>query len=241
MALQLEQINKSFPTENGLRQVLDRLDLCVEDGEFVAVLGQSGCGKSTLLRIAGGFEPPDSGRVLLGNEPVVSPSQKMIMLFQDFNQLFPWMTLRQNLLFAIRKTVPKMGKEQAFRLAHSCLEQTGLGEFAGCYPYQLSGGMKQRGALARALALNPEVLLMDEPFSSLDYLTRRNAQDTLKKLWGRGGLTVLFITHDIGEALLLAQRIAVFDLPSRRIGHIYTNDGTVPDLKGRLEELLRVE
>lgn len=241
MALQLEQISKSFPTESGSRQVLDRLDFCVEDGEFIAVLGQSGCGKSTLLRIAGGFEPPDSGSVLLGNTPVVSPSQRMIMLFQDFNQLFPWMSLQQNLLFAIRKTVPGMGKEQALQLARSCLEQTGLGDSAGCYPYQLSGGMKQRGALARALALSPEVLLMDEPFSSLDYLTRRNAQDTLKKLWGRGGLAVLFITHDIGEALLLAQRIAVFDLPSRRIGQIFLNDGTVPDLKNRLEELLRVK
>jgi len=241
LALKLEQISKSFPTESGSRQVLDRLDLCVEDGEFVAVLGQSGCGKSTLLRIAGGFEPPDSGNVGLGNTPVVSPSQKMIMLFQDFNQLFPWMTLQQNLLFAIRKTVPKMGKDQALQLVRSCLEQTGLGDSAGCYPYQLSGGMKQRGALARALALSPEVLLMDEPFSSLDYLTRRNAQDTLKKLWSQGGLTVLFITHDIGEALLLAQRVAVFDLPSRRIGHIFSNDGTVPDLKSRLEELLGVE
>ena len=241
MTLKLSQINKSFPSESGSRRVLDRLDLCVENGEFVAVLGQSGCGKSTLLRIAGGFEPPDSGSVLLGNAPVVSPSQKMIMLFQDFNQLFPWMTLQQNLLFALRKTAPGMGKEQALQLVHSCLEQTGLGGSADCYPYQLSGGMKQRGALARALALSPEVLLMDEPFSSLDYLTRRNAQDTLKKLWSRGGLTVLFITHDIGEALLLAQKIAVFDLRSRRIGYIFPNDGTVLDLKTRLEELLRVE
>lgn len=241
MALKLTQISKSFPADGGSRRVLDRLDLCVEDGEFVAVLGQSGCGKSTLLRIAGGFEPSDSGSVLLGNTPVVSPSRKMIMLFQDFNQLFPWMTLQQNLLFALRKTAPNIGKEQALQLARACLEQTGLGDSAGCYPYQLSGGMKQRGALARALALSPKVLLMDEPFSSLDYLTRRNAQDTLKKLWSQGGLTVLFITHDIGEVLLLAQRIAVFDLPSRRIGHIFPNDGTVPDLKARLEELLRVE
>lgn len=241
MALQLEQVTKSFPAQTSSRCVLDRFDLRVGDGEFIAVLGKSGCGKSTLLRIAGGFEKPDSGSVLLGGVPVTEPSQKMVMLFQDFNQLFPWLTLLQNLLFAIRKTLPAMKSEQARKLAHTCLEQVGLAEFADSYPYQLSGGMKQRGALARALALRPEVLLMDEPFSSLDYLTRRNAQDLLKQLWNQGGLTVLFITHDISEALLLAQKIAVFDSSSRRIGHLFLNDGTIPDLKDRLEYLLQTE
>lgn len=234
MRLTLDKIQKTY----GEHHVLDGLSLEAKQGEFLAVLGRSGCGKSTLLRIAGGFEPPDGGSVLLDGVPVCAPCKRVMMIFQDPNQLFPWMTLEQNIIYAVKKTAPRIDKRKARTIARECIAETGLAGFEGRYPHELSGGMKQRGALARALALQTDILLMDEPFSSLDYLTRKNAQETLARLWKRGGLSVVFVTHDIEEALTLATKIAVFDGETHRIGHLFENDGSTPDLKERLENLL---
>lgn len=238
MRLLAEHIHKTFAGTAPLC-VINDLALAVEQGEFVAVLGQSGCGKSTLLRVLGGFETADSGEVTLGGVPVTAPGKEILMVFQDLNQLFPWKTLKQNIRYAIQKTTRPFDKERAERLAEQCIAEMGLVGFADSYPHQLSGGMKQRGAMARAIALQPQVLLMDEPFSSLDYLTRRNAQDTLLALWRKDKISVVFVTHDIDEALYLAQKIAVYNQSTRRISHIFCNNGTEPELKTTLEQLLR--
>lgn len=238
MRLLAEHIHKTFAGDTPLC-VINDLTLAVEEGEFVAVLGQSGCGKSTLLRVLGGFERADSGEVTLGGVPVTAPGKEILMVFQDLNQLFPWKTLKQNIRYAIKKTTRPFDKERAELLAEQCIAEMGLVGFADSYPHQLSGGMKQRGAMARAIALQPQVLLMDEPFSSLDYLTRRNAQDTLLALWRKDKISVVFVTHDIDEALYLAQKIAVYNQSTRRISHIFCNNGTEPELKTTLEQLLR--
>lgn len=240
MELSVEHLYKQFDGTPPLR-VIDDLSLTVGAGEFVAVLGQSGCGKSTLLRVLGGFEPAQGGTVALGGQEITAPCKDILMIFQDFNQLFPWKTLLQNVIYAIKKTSRPFDKGAAEALARHCVAEMGLAGFENSYPHQLSGGMKQRGALARALALRPRVLLMDEPFSSLDYLTRRNAQESLLELWRKGGMSVVFVTHDIDEALCLAQRIGVYDKRTRRIAHIFETGGAEPDLKGRLEHLLREE
>lgn len=241
LILRAEHLDKSFPPlagQAGGHIVLQDLSLEVQEGEFLSILGKSGCGKSTLLRILGGFDPPDRGKVTLGEQPVQSPGSRMIMIFQESRQLFPWMTLMGNIVYAIKKTARSVGKEQAAARAAACLSEVGLAGYEQSYPHELSGGMKQRAALARALALEPAVLLMDEPFSSLDYLTRRSAQDTLLRLWRERGVTVVFVTHDIDEALTLSQQIAVFDHAAHRLGESFQNDGS-PALKGRLEALLR--
>ena len=238
MRLSAININKTFAGNPPLC-VINNLSLTVEQGEFIAVLGQSGCGKSTLLRVLGGFATLNSGAVTLGDKEITSPSKEVFMVFQDVNQLFPWKTLRQNIAYAIKKTALPSEKRQAVALAEQCIAEMGLADFSGSYPHQLSGGMKQRAAMARAIALHPQVLLMDEPFCSLDYLTRRNAQETLLALWRKENVSVVFVTHDIDEALYLAQKIAVYDRNTHRIEHIFLNDGTQPQLKAILERLLR--
>lgn len=241
MALRGEHLYKSFPPlagQTGEHAVLCDLSLEVRQGEFLSILGKSGCGKSTLLRILGGFDPPDRGQVTLGEQPVLHPDSRMTMIFQEPGQLFPWMTVRGNIVYAIKKTAHPFDKGQAAKRAEACLAEVGLAGYEESYPHELSGGMKQRAALARALALEPSALLMDEPFSSLDYLTRRSAQDTLLRLWRERGVTVVFVTHDIDEALTLSQKIAVFDSAAHCLGETFQNDGS-PALKGRLEALLR--
>lgn len=235
--LKVENIRKSFPAPEGALCVIDDLSLDIAAGEFLCVLGQSGCGKSTLLRILGGFERPDSGAVFLDGAPVTAPSRELFMVFQDYNQLFPWKTLLQNVVYAIRKT-SGLNADAAREKALECCVQMGLQGFENSYPHQLSGGMKQRAALARALAVDTRVILMDEPFSNLDYLTRRKAQETLHALWRRTGLTVVFVTHDIEEALFLSSRLAVYSKHTRRIEHVFDNDGG-SGLKAKLEALLQ--
>ena len=205
----------------------------------MVILGKSGCGKTTLLRIIGGFLPADSGLVLLDGKPVEGPSRQMIMVFQSFDQLFPWFTLEGNLIYALKKA--KKFKDPQVLQSTAChyLEITGLLEFRNHYPHTLSGGMKQRGALARAMALKPRLLLMDEPFSSLDYLTRKQAQASLKGLAADNRSTVILVTHDIEEALTLGTRIAVLDSHTHTVSRRYDNPDDFPHLREELEEALR--
>ena len=236
--LQIEQVDMAFPAPGGApTAVLRECSLQVANGEFVAVLGRSGGGKSTLLRIVGGFLQPTAGRVLLDGVPVTGPGPERTMVFQNFDQLLPWYTLRGNIEWALRRTGAEPDRKKAALRAKEMLAKTGLSGFEERWPHTLSGGQKQRGALARALALRPRMLLMDEPFSSLDYLTRGEAQATLEKLCAVYRPTVLFVTHDIGEAVRLADRIAVLDEGLHRFTEVLPCDHSEA-LCARLEGLL---
>jgi len=189
---------------------VEKVSFCVEQGEFVSIIGPSGCGKTTLLRCIAGFERTDCGQVLLGGEKVVKPGPERFMVFQGLDQLFPWLTVEENISFAM-KVVGKAtkGLNPAQQAGHY-LELVGLSGYGGCYPYQLSGGMKQRASIARALSVRPQVLLMDEPFGSLDAFSRRAMHHMVLNIWKRTGTTIIFVTHDVEEAIDLSDRILVF-------------------------------
>lgn len=193
---------------------VDRASLRVRRGEFVCIVGPSGCGKSTLLNAVAGFEPPWEGEVRVGGCRVDGPGPDRGMVFQQ-PTLFPWKTVKNNVAHGPR--MMGKGNAEASRIADRLLEQVGLSRFARAYPHMLSGGMRQRVAIARALANNPEVLLMDEPFGALDAQTRLMMQESLLQIWSLIGATVLFVTHDIDEAIFLADRILVMSASPGRI------------------------
>ncbi|MCF7941398.1 MAG: ATP-binding cassette domain-containing protein [Spirochaetia bacterium] len=207
----MKGLDFSYRTPDGSIRVLDQVDLNVERGEFTCILGRSGCGKSTLLRILAGFEQHSGGSLLIDGTPLTAPSMERIMIFQEFDQLLPWKSVRENLLFPLRKRFPDESAAQLHERSEQALALTGLSQAAGLYPRQLSGGMKQRAALARALALEPKLLLMDEPFASLDLKTRDSLQQLLLRLWRESAATMLFVTHDIQEAILLSDRLYIMD------------------------------
>lgn len=191
--------------------ILKDVDMEVEAGDFACLLGQSGCGKSTILRLLAGLETPTEGTIYIGNEPVKSAGLDRGVVFQDYG-LFPWMTAGENIMLALKKKFPKKNKAELKKTAVTMLETVGL--MADVYdklPKELSGGMKQRCAIARAFSINPPVLLMDEPFGALDAVTRARLQDLVLELWAHEAQkkTVFFITHDVDEALLLANKIFV--------------------------------
>ena len=186
---------------------LANIDLEVAEGEFLAVVGPSGCGKSTLLQIAAGLLPPTSGRVALEGKALQEPPAGLVYLFQQYSKsLFPWRTVEDNVAFAVEH---QRGRAGARAHGRRFLGMVGLAEFAGRYPWQLSGGMQQRVAIARALAAEPRVLLMDEPFSSVDALTRMELQALVLDLWEKQRFTAVLVTHDVDEAVFLADRVAV--------------------------------
>ena len=193
---------------------LDNVSLEVRDREFVALLGPSGCGKSTLLFLVGGFLPVEQGAILVESKPIVGPGPDRGIVFQHF-ALFPWKTVVQNVLYGLEKQ--DMAREERLRRAREFIDLVGLTGFEDNYPSQLSGGMKQRAAIARTLAIDPHILLMDEPFGALDAQTRSLMQGELLSIWQRSRKTVIFVTHDVQEAVFLAERIAVM---SARPGHI---------------------
>lgn len=207
--LELMDLCRSYGENEEKQVVLDHLSLKIQDRDFFVIVGQSGCGKSTLLRLIGGFDRPDGGNVLLDGKEVLGPSKDIMMVFQSFDQLFPWYTLLDNLTFAMRKAGGSMTPDQRKKRAMSYLTMAGLAGYENYYPHQLSGGMKQRGALARALCLKPKVLLMDEPFSSLDLPTRKGLYPVVADMARQTGCTVLLVTHDIREAAVLGSSIAV--------------------------------
>ena len=195
---------------------LDRVSLEVQNREFIALLGPSGCGKSTLLYLIGGFLPAETGAIRVDGNPVAGPGPDRGIVFQHF-ALFPWKTVRGNILYGLeRQGMPKQEREKR---AQDFIELVGLTGFEDSYPSQLSGGMKQRTAIARTLAFDPKILLMDEPFGALDAQTRGLMQSELLRIWQRTPKTVIFVTHDVQEAVYLADRVAVM---SARPGHIKT-------------------
>ncbi|MFD9407030.1 ABC transporter ATP-binding protein [Streptomyces sp. NPDC059989] len=204
--MSLEVRLEGLSVRYGAAPVLERTDLEVPAGSFTALLGPSGCGKSTILNLVAGFVRPTEGRVTAGSAPVRGPGPERGVVFQHY-ALFPWRTAVGNVEFALKRL--GLPRPERRRRALAALAEVGLAEGANKYPAQLSGGMQQRVALARALAAEPEVLLMDEPFGALDALTRSRMQILLRELWQQRGTTVLFVTHDIDEALALAERVVV--------------------------------
>src|SRR5215217_7736352 len=205
-------VSKRFIVGDGEVEALGRIDLRIEQGQFVCLIGASGCGKSTMLRIIAGFEEPTTGEVLVDDKPITGPGSDRGMVFQDY-ALFPWMTVRQNIAFG-----PKQKKHDDVKgITEKYLEMVGLTKFADRFPYQLSGGMKQRVAIARVLANEANILLMDEPFGALDALTREQLQDELLEIWARTHVTVIFVTHSVEEATLLADRVVVMTAGPGRI------------------------
>ncbi len=197
--------------------VLDRVSLDVEQGHFVALVGPSGCGKTTVLRCMAGLQTPTGGRITIGGRPLTGVDRRVAMVFQS-DSLFPWRTVLANIAFGLE--VRRYARAQITGIVRDLVDLVGLGGFEQAYPHQLSGGMRQRVNLARALAVDPEVLLMDEPFSALDMLTRESMQVELQRIWLRRKKTVLFVTHQIEEAVFLADRVL---LMSRRPGRLRAN------------------
>jgi NitT/TauT family transport system ATP-binding protein len=199
----------TFPGERGRDPVpvLRRVDLTIAAGEFVAVIGPSGCGKSTLLSLLAGYLPVSSGRVLFAGQPILGPGRERMMVFQQ-PALFPWMTAEGNVAYGLRLKANR-GNGEVRDAVDQMLRLVQLDGFARHYPSDLSGGMRQRLEIARALAVNPKVLLMDEPLAALDALTRRTMQREVLRIWHETGKTIVFVTHDIDEAVIMADRIVV--------------------------------
>jgi ABC-type nitrate/sulfonate/bicarbonate transport system ATPase subunit len=212
--LAINDVSKRFFVGAEPVEALHHVSLEVAKGEFVCLIGASGCGKSTLLRIVAGFERPTAGDVRVYGAPIAGPGSDRGMVFQDY-ALFPWMTVRDNIGFGPRQK--KKSKAEIRETTERYLEMVGLAQFADRYPYQLSGGMKQRVAIARVLANEADILLMDEPFGALDALTREQLQDELLEIWARTKVTVLFVTHSVEEAALLADRVVVMTAGPGRI------------------------
>ncbi|MCJ2136026.1 ABC transporter ATP-binding protein [Methylobacterium sp. J-026] len=216
--LDMRAVSKTYAVGGRRIEALREADLTVSRGEFVCLLGASGCGKSTLLRMAAGFETPSSGEAVMWGQPIAGPGPSRGMVFQDYG-LFPWLTVRDNIGFGPKARGRPAAEVRDIAERYSTL--VGLQAFADAYPHQLSGGMKQRVAIARVLANEAEVVLMDEPFGALDAMTRERLQDELLDLWSRTGLTVLFVTHAIEEAIFLADRIVMMSPSPGRIEAVY--------------------
>lgn len=216
-AISVVEATKVYETQRGRTVSLDRVSLDIAQGEFITLVGPSGCGKSTMLNLIGGLIMPSSGKVLVDGKPVTGPGPDRGVIFQQY-ALFPWLTAQQNVEFGLR--LQGLGPLERSERARHYLRLVGLQDFAQALPKELSGGMKQRCAIARAYAVNPSLLLMDEPFGALDALTRVQMQDDLLATWEQERKTVVFITHDVDEAVYLASRVVVMSPRPGRISEI---------------------
>jgi NitT/TauT family transport system ATP-binding protein len=212
--LEITGLSKTYKTRAGEIHALSNASLTIDKGEFVCLIGASGCGKSTLLRLIGGFETPTAGGVKMWDALVTGPGPDRGMVFQDY-ALFPWLSVRGNIAFGPRAR--GLSRKEVRAASDRFIEMVGLARFADAYPHQLSGGMRQRVAIARVLANDTQVILMDEPFGALDAMTRERLQEDLLELWQRTQLTVIFVTHAIEEAILLADRVVVMTPAPGRI------------------------
>lgn len=202
--LTISRLRKIFSSKGTFHTVLSDVNLRVKNGELACIIGRSGCGKSTLLKILAGFLPPSSGKVLLNGKPISEPGPDRCMVFQE-DTLFPWLTVSENIGFGLKRTVRAKREREAE--VDRFISLVGLDEFKKYLPHEISGGMKQRVALARVLILKPQVLLMDEPFASLDAQTREEMQNLLLSLWKKMSYSIVFVTHDVDEAVTLGDRI----------------------------------
>ena len=222
--MRVSSLRKTFGAAQQCYVALDGVDLDIAEGEFFCLLGPSGCGKSTFLNILAGFEPPTSGSVTSDGAAVTGAGRDRVMFFQDAGSaLFPWLTVEENVRFGLR--VRRVPKREWQPIIDKYLRMVDLDGHRSKFPSQLSGGMRQRLQIARALAVEPEVLLMDEPFGALDALTRRRMHSVLLAIWQRTGKTVVFVTHDIAEAILLADRIGMMSVgPQSTISKVFAID-----------------
>lgn len=203
--LKIEHLSKAYSTQNNSSEILADLNLTVEENDFICILGPSGCGKSTLLRCIAGFEDY-TGTIQCNGKVVTKPSPERVMVFQDYNQLFPWKTVEKNIQYPL-KVKGIRDKAELKRISYEYLEKVGLDGYQKYYPHELSGGMKQRVAIAKALALKPEIILMDEPFAALDAITRNSLQKEMYRISTQEKVTVIFVTHNIQEAITLGKRV----------------------------------
>ncbi|MCI6159211.1 MAG: ABC transporter ATP-binding protein [Selenomonadaceae bacterium] len=204
--IEVRDVSRLYPKNDGSFTALDQVNLTVEQGEFICLLGPSGCGKSTLLSILAGFDHPTSGSASIGGVPVTAPSIRNVTIFQNYG-LLPWRTVEKNVELGLESL--HKDKEERRETALRYLKLVGLAPFAEHYPSELSGGMQQRVAIARALAVDPDILFMDEPFAALDAITRMNLQDEISAICREQKKTIIFVTHDIDEAIVLADRIVI--------------------------------
>ena len=204
--VEIKGVSKVFQLQDQTIHALSGANLSINKGEFICLIGASGCGKSTLLRIMAGFDQPSSGEALMWGRPILGPDPSRGMVFQDY-ALFPWLSVRANIGFG--PAARGLGAAEVKAIVDKFIDLVGLAKFANAYPHQLSGGMKQRVAIARVLANDAELVLMDEPFGALDAMTRERLQDELLDIWERTKLTVVFVTHAVEEAILLANRVVV--------------------------------
>jgi len=206
---------KSFSQNGqGERRILDGLDLKVSSGEFLSVLGPSGCGKTTLIEIIAGLQAPDQGEITIGGLSLDKSPANRAIVFQQY-ALFPWLTVRDNIEYGLR--IRGLGKQKRHEISRRFIALVRLEGFEGHYPHELSGGMQQRVALARSLATKPDLLLLDEPFAALDFQTREECQAELLRIWRDTGVTIIFVTHDVGEAIFLGDRLVVMTSQPTRV------------------------
>ncbi|MDX2099366.1 MAG: nitrate ABC transporter ATP-binding protein [Leptolyngbyaceae cyanobacterium bins.59] len=234
--LVIENVCKEYPTSSGPAVVLENVNLTVYEGEFICLIGHSGCGKTTLLDMVAGFRKPTTGEVRLQTKRITQPGPDRMMVFQGY-ALLPWLTAFENVYLAVDSVYPEKPRAEKVAIVREHLALVGLSEAADKKPKQLSGGMKQRVSIARALAIRPQVLILDEPFGALDAITKEELQEELLKIWGDHRVTVLMITHDIDEALFLSDRIVMMtNGPAARIGEIMEVPFERPRNRTRLQE-----
>lgn len=218
--LAIENVSKVYPTKNGPYTVLDGVNLTVNEGEFICVIGHSGCGKSTLLNMVSGFAFPTDGEVRVDGQRITKPGPDRMVVFQNY-ALLPWRTAFENIYLAVHAVHPNKPQAEKRAIVREHLAMVGLSESADKKPPQLSGGMRQRVSIARALAIRPKVLILDEPFGALDAITKEELQEELLKIWSDHKCTVLMITHDIDEALFLADKLVMMtNGPAAKIGEV---------------------
>jgi nitrate ABC transporter ATP-binding subunit len=236
--LVIDKVAKVYPLPKGESYtVLEGVNLTVQQGEFICLIGHSGCGKSTLLNMVSGFSKPTEGRVSLQGKPIVKPGPDRMVVFQGY-ALLPWLSAFDNIYLAVNAVYPEKSRAEKNRIVHDHLAMVGLTEAADKKPPEISGGMKQRVAIARALSIRPEVLILDEPFGALDAITKEELQEELLKIWNNNRCTVLMITHDIDEALFLADRLVMMtNGPAAKIGEIMDIPFPRPRDRSRIMEL----
>ena len=234
-ALHIDGLSKQFCINGSTLSVLKNISLKARDGEFICILGHSGCGKSTLLKLVAGFIPPTSGRICLNGNPITRPGPDRCVVFQE-DALFPWLTVEENIAFGLKTF--QLNKDQIRQRVERLIDMVDLKLFKDYLPRELSGGMKQRVALARVLVLEPKILLMDEPFAALDAQSREKMQNLLLSLWQVVAHTIIFVTHDVREAITLSDRVMVMDRHPGQFCESVRIDlkrPRMPDEKGFLE------